>query len=213
RATRLLPLPTAPAGSGGYELIGISADATPTRFDPCRPLHYVVNPDRAPRGGVGLVRQAVARASAATGLRFTYDGRTDEPWTKTRRPVQRQRYGDRWVPVLIGWATDREDPELAGFVAGVGGGYSVSREGGTEHFVTGQVVLDLDAFRRLTRERDRATARGIVQHELGHVVGLDHVDDSSQLMYRETRDGVTDYADGDLRGLAIAGDGPCLPDD
>jgi predicted Zn-dependent protease len=49
-------------------------------------------------------------------------------------------------------------------------------------------------------------------HELGHLVGLDHVDDPGQLMYPVTALAVTDYAAGDLRGLHRLSTGPCAPD-
>ncbi len=49
-------------------------------------------------------------------------------------------------------------------------------------------------------------------HELGHLVGLDHVDDDSQLLHPETVPGVTDYAAGDLTGLSRLGQGPCVPE-
>ncbi len=49
-------------------------------------------------------------------------------------------------------------------------------------------------------------------HELAHLVGLDHVDDDSQLLHPETVRGVTDYAAGDLTGLSRLGQGPCVPE-
>jgi hypothetical protein len=49
-------------------------------------------------------------------------------------------------------------------------------------------------------------------HELGHLVGLDHVSDDSQLMSPTLSGDLTDYASGDLEGLAVLGQGQCLPD-
>lgn len=48
-------------------------------------------------------------------------------------------------------------------------------------------------------------------HELAHVVGLDHVDDPTQLMNPEGT-GVTEFAAGDLAGLAVLGGGQCVPE-
>ena len=54
-------------------------------------------------------------------------------------------------------------------------------------------------------------ARAVVMHELAHVVGLDHVDDPTQLMNPEGTD-VTEFAAGDLAGLARLGGGQCVPE-
>ena len=43
-------------------------------------------------------------------------------------------------------------------------------------------------------------------------MGLDHVDDGSQLLHPQTVPGVTDFADGDLTGLTRLGRGPCVPE-
>jgi hypothetical protein len=52
----------------------------------------------------------------------------------------------------------------------------------------------------------------LVLHELGHVAGLDHVQDAGQLMYPSISAGAPDgYAAGDLNGLAQLGAGSgCL---
>jgi hypothetical protein len=79
-------------------------------------------------------------------------------------------------------------------------------------YVTGQVLLDAPDFRRtLDRPDGKTVARGLVLHELGHLVGLNHVADRRQLMFSEaTPRG--QYGDGDLRGLEILGRGPCFVD-
>jgi hypothetical protein len=50
-----------------------------------------------------------------------------------------------------------------------------------------------------------------ISHELAHLVGEDHVDDPTQLMY-PVNNGQTGYAAGDLAGLAQLGQGPCAPE-
>ena len=45
----------------------------------------------------------------------------------------------------------------------------------------------------------------------GTLLGLDHVDDPTQLMHAENS-GLTGFAAGDLAGLALLGSGPCVPE-
>jgi Matrixin len=205
------PLP-APRRGGTHEFIALQDDgSTPVAYDPCRPVHYVVRPDNAPEGGARLLRDAVGRVAEVTGLRFVHDGVTGEEADEFREPFQPERYGDRWAPVLISWVSIDEDASLAGAVAGRAGSVPLSVPGSPTVFVTGTVELDAAEFARLlgsplgTRQ-----ARGIVLHELGHLVGLDHVDDPRQLMY-PTDAGVLDFAPGDRTGLAALGRGPCAP--
>ena len=97
-------------------------------------------------------------------------------------------------------------------VAGLAGSTPVSVSGGPSVFVTGAVDLDAAAFARILSGPDGIpVARAIVLHELGHLVGLDHVSDPGQLMYPEAS-GVADFAAGDLTGLARLGAGACVPE-
>lgn len=213
---RLSPVVTGPPGSGGYAFASPpTADGSPVTYDPCRPIHYVVRPDNAPANGTGLIRQAVEAVSAATGLVFHYDGPTNEA-PGQRKPYQPDRYGERWAPVLITWANPSEVPELAGSTTGTGGSQAITvtstATGSSETaYVTGAVVLDAPQLRQFSQQGGTAAVRAVIAHELGHVVGLAHVDDGSQLMYRESRPNLTRYQAGDLRGLARLGDGACHP--
>jgi hypothetical protein len=181
-------------------------------YDPCRPLHYVVRPDNAPHGGDQLIHRAVAEVSAATGLRFVNDGLTSEGPREQRKAYQADRYGNRWAPVLIAWSSPRESPRLEGDVAGYGGSGQVAAAGGPAVLVTGQVALDAPALAEIMQRPDGPLlVRAIIMHELGHVVGLDHVDDTKQLMNAETT-GIREFAGGDRAGLALLGSGACVPE-
>jgi Matrixin len=212
-APRGIPLDP-PAGGGPHGFVAFQADGvTPVAYDPCRPIHYVLRPEGAPAGGEDVVRSAIARMSEATGLEFIGDGTTDEASTRERPIYQPDRYGDRWAPVLIAWETEAQNPDLAGDTVGEAGSVAVSLGDGPRAFVTGTVSLDADRMPEILAMRDgEETARAIVLHELGHLVGLTHVDDRSQLMYPETRGQITDFAAGDLTGLAALGRGTCVPE-
>ncbi|MGR6966675.1 peptidase [Geodermatophilus sp. URMC 61] len=213
RSRRGVPLPP-PPGGGPHEFSLLQADGVaPVAYDPCRVVHYVVRPDGSPAGGEEMVHAAVARVSEVTGLVFVYDGATDEVPTPERAAFQPDRYGDRWAPVLVSWQTQAEAPRLAGDTVGEAGSLAVSLGEGTRVYVTGTVTLDAEQFPEILQRPDgAATASGVVLHELAHLVGLDHVDDESQLLHPETVPGVTDYAAGDLTGLARLGQGPCVPE-
>lgn len=201
--------PPAVTGSGPHAFLQHQPGSkVPVAWDPCRPIHYRVNVAGGPRDGVAMVAAAVDHVSAATGLRFVYDGRTDD------RPHWDSPFSPRLVggapPVLISWATADEVHELAGKVAGIGGAVARANTGEPLRYVSGGVTLDSDAFAMLEARSDgRAEERAIVLHELGHLVGLAHVHDRRELMDADNV-GVLDFAAGDRAGLARLGRGPCL---
>lgn len=184
---------------------------TPVAYDPCETIHYVVRQTGSPAGGQRLITSAVERVAKATGLRFVYDGPTSES------PVTRREFGivpeDGWPPVLIGWVTPEENPELAGDIAGSGGSSSRALDQSARIYVTGTVDLDAGRMRELvTTARGKRQAKAVILHELGHLVGLDHVNDKQQLMHPQSQPGVDDFSAGDLTGLAALGKGPCVPE-
>ena len=206
-----LGLPVDVPVTGTWDFLQYQDDGvTPVAYDPCRPVHYVVRPDGAPPGADRLVADAVAEVAAATGLRFVHDGPTDEAFSESRPLHQPDRYGDRWAPVLLTWATPAEAPGLAGTVAGLGGSDAVSA-GGPWVYVTGAVTVDAAWAAAAARSSDgRGDVRAVLVHELAHVVGLDHVDDPTQLMHPEN-DGQRELGSGDRAGLAELGRGACEP--
>lgn len=207
-----LGMPPPYTGIGEHAYMYTHPDGTPVAYDPCKPIHYVIRADGAPDGGVGAVHQAISEITSATGLQFVYDGTTDEVPTDDRDPTQ-GRYGERWAPVLIAWSTPEESPKLEGITVGIAGSQAIGTSEEDYRYITGEVLLDGPQMREIAEEEDGvATNQGIILHELGHLVGLDHVDDPSQLMYTETVEGLHTFGVGDLQGLAALGGGKCYPD-
>ncbi|HRK47813.1 MAG TPA: matrixin family metalloprotease, partial [Nocardioides sp.] len=79
---------------------------------------------------------------------------------------------------------------------------------GRVQYITGLVVLDTDAYDRMELLGDRGSEVLILAHELGHVLGLDHVEDSDELMNAEYV-GQTGFGPGDREGLERLHDLPC----
>jgi hypothetical protein len=199
-------------GAGESRFSFRQPDGSPVTFSPCRPIHYVVRPDHAPGNGNRMISDAVAEVSRATGLRFVADGTTTEQVVQDRRPYQPDRYGDRWAPVLIAWVTDEEDPDFGVDIAGTAGPQRVGRPDGSFTYVTGEVHLDPQTLDAMARSSGEPLARAVILHELGHLVGLAHVKDPTQLMFARARQGVVAFGAGDLQGLAALGSGRCAPD-
>jgi hypothetical protein len=129
----------------------------------------------------GAIIDALATASAATGIRF-------EPAGDHRGSVP-----SSGVDVVVGYR------DFPGGTLGEGGG---SYTAGFE-MVVGRAHVDVGLTPKVRR-----TA---LLHEIAHMLGLDHVSDTGQLMYPAIRIPPRQaYASGDLEGLRRAGTSvPC----
>lgn len=194
--------PLVAPGEGSYKFLATQrgTDDVPVGYDRCRTLHYVINFDGVPaRFADGrFIHDAVQRISQASGLRFVYDGTSDQ-----RRRTRSYRSG----PILFSFDLVGDDPELDGASA-IGGSATVMRHG-HEVYSTGEVTFERDYFAKLaswtTGERQ---ARAIALHEIGHVLGLDHVSDTGEIM-NAYGGHMLDLGPGDLTGLRILGSIPC----
>ena len=205
------PLGQAPrvTGNGTYQFLQHQPGDknSPVTYNPCEAIQVEINPEGVDDEDQArdIVLSAMKNVSRATGLRLEYAGPSDDrpQWRSRTEPVL-----GRSEPVLISFATSDEVTELEGQVAGVGGSASVQRHG-VRTYVTGQVTLDVDTFDDLVDQSGGLeVARAIAMHELGHLVGLAHVDDERELMDAQNH-GQVDFGPGDRRGLARLGSGPC----
>ena len=210
-------IPTLPPDFSFFE---VAADAcTPVRWNPCEPVHFIINPANAPPTGVADVREAFRRLAEVTGMTYVDDGMTDEGGTGGgrggRAAYQPDRYPGRWAPILVHWEGNTRGTET---IQIVGGGFP-TRSG--DVYVTGNLFLNPFV---VTNAQTRTTVAGgfgaddgagaigpegvtwgrIILHELAHITGLGHVRDPAQLMYPETSEHVTRparFESGDLAGL------------
>jgi hypothetical protein len=202
-----------PAGTGGYAFLKTHADGSPVTWDPCRPVHFVVRPNGEPEGGAALLRWALNQISTATGLQFVDDGPINEAPSTDRPSFDRQRYGDRWAPVLVAWSSPAEWPPLADGVLGRAGPFPFGIEGrDNERYVSGLAVFNGPELDLQLKTGNENKARAVLLHELGHLVGLGHVTDPYQVMFNTNVYPLPSYRSGDRRGLALLGAGQCFTD-
>lgn len=179
---------------GHYEFLAMDGD-NPVSWDHCHAIRYTINPKGAPEGWEDIVDQAVSDVEDASGFVFADRGTT----TKTQLIGTRYE-GNEWEPVLILWSDQYQDGSLGGGVIGRGGPAAILVNG-RQRYVLGKVSLD-------STVKDPVATRMVLEHELGHVLGLNHTDDSSQLMY-PTFHGQSGFGDGDRHGLQRLHDISC----
>lgn len=210
-APSLRSVDSAAVASAGWGPSYVDTKGRPARWNPCAPIHYVVQSRWAPSTGRADLAAALAQLSAASGLTFTDDGDTDEVPLRSRAAYQPDRYGKRWAPLLVGWVPDADtDLGLGKGVQGVTVAVALSgKEGGS--IVTGQVALDAD--HRLPGGFGPGETEGeVLLHELAHAVGLGHVMDPTQVMFPQTTNSESQYGAGDRAGLhALGRKAGCLP--
>lgn len=208
RLAPIVPVGGAPPADEYAFMATQPGSGEPVRFDPCRPIHYVIREHGMGPEAIAVVHDAAARVSAATGLVLVYDGLTDEAPDPNRPADAYGRYGGGYAPVLVAWSDPTEVPRLEDTIAGVGGPTSERGPDGWRTYVTGEVSLDGPQLAPELTPLKRWSVTAVVMHELGHVVGADHPADASQLMAAQHRN-QRDWQDGDRYALALLGQGRC----
>lgn len=199
------------AQAEGYAVWGRQADGSAVRWNPCEPIPWVLDARDAPDQAREVLSLAMARITAASGIEFTYLGATRERPSQERSLVVQTADGPRWAPVLVSWVPgDSIDLPLSDGERGVSVPVAV-RDDGPRVFVTGQVLFNADKTLLPMFEDRHASWGAVVLHELGHLVGLDHVADPAQLMAPTPGFGEVTFGDGDRAGLqAVGAEQGCL---
>ena len=212
-----------------YTFLHVAPDGcTPSRFNPCQPVHYIQNGAAAPSFVVENVREAFKRLSQATGITFVDDGLTDE--NARRAPYVPERYPGRWAPILIVW--EHFPPEQTSGQTQILGNTVPLRV--DEVTVSARLRFNVDAYNDESTKtpigdgfgppagsgtgsigRNNITWGRIVLHELAHVVGLGHTREEGSLMYPDAAQQTirpTGFSKSDLTGLRYLGrEAGCIP--
>jgi hypothetical protein len=175
------------------------------RWNPCEPIHYVVNPGLAPAGSIEDVHEAVRRVSSATGIPFEYDGLSDEVPGRGRGSYVPSLYGHRWAPVLIAWV----DPQRTDITFERNGHTAAAVAAPLSPLVDSDVLVSgWVAINQHDPNPPGFAHPGdqgpVLLHELGHIMGLGHVEAVGEIM-ESSGGAVTDFGPGDLEGLRLLG--------
>jgi hypothetical protein len=188
-----------------YEFLQ-AVDGQPVTYSSCSLIQVAVYPAGGPSNAEQLVREAVAKVEAATGLDIvvvgSYGGHAPN-WNFEAAPVT---YTD---PVSVSWQDGNAIAAMTEDTAGLGGSPVVTSVNGTQRRVAGTIALSRDYYAQLQQRGDHAEEVAVLLHEFGHVMGLGHVDSPHELMY-EDNVGQTEFGAGDLEGLRRLGQGPCV---
>lgn len=188
----------------------------PVRWNPCDTITYAVNAAGASSSVRGDLKVALRRVTRATGIEFRSVGATRETFIGA---YQRMRYDGviRKAALILIWVDHEDyeailrrlnDPRPSIAFAKTMAGLFAHRD----QYFGGIIVMDADA----TAGRGfgyRYAHGSVLLHELGHIMGLDHVRDPNQLMYsgRHPNFSVRVFGPGDLEGLRRLGeDAGCL---
>jgi len=212
-----------------FSFFSAATASTPKAYwNPCQVIRYGIDTTQATAAGMTGSREvkrwksAVNEASRAMGVTFQYVGRVHARVAKNK-PARLPgvdiviTYGNASRSGAAGYGA-----ALAGTTAGVAG-VNWTEAGQRDQITSGYVVIDArDAAAhtstwqqpfdpRPATQRNPDPLRALYMHEFGHALGLEHVEDSSQIMYPRVSSTRPDiYGSGDRAGLQALGSQACF---
>ena len=192
----------------GFRFFARLAGGRPTRWNPCDPIRYQIDLGPMPRDAAADIHEAFVRMARGTGIEFSFEGFVEvdifDRLGQHDFVAPGPGGGIVWAPILVAWRSQQTLLDFGADRDVIGLGLPIASRLDRGQFVSGVVVLNADAG------LDPGFAPGfdrgpLILHELAHVIGLGHVSDRSQLMYRRSVGWVTGFGDGDRIGLERLG--------
>jgi len=178
--------PPSEVTTGAFKLAMVGADGSIARWDPCTSIDVYVNFTGAQPGAPEALARALAEATLASGLQFV-----------VRETDSRARTHGLQTLTLL-WLDEIEMPSFRDGTVGLGGGaYS------SEQILEAWVYVDRDDP-LVVPGTGNSMLLDVLLHELGHALGLAHVDDDTQVMFPYVYEHGA-YQSGDLDGLWLLG--------
>lgn len=185
--------PHEPVDGGEYRFHQTDSSGNPIGWNPCKPIPYWIGSQNLPGGGTNLISWVLAEVTAISGQQFDFQGYThavpadDDPF-----PVDGAWIGwttatstDSWV----GHELDGPDPAIG----------LASRTYGSGRWTNRGWAMLLSDY----NPQPDAAAGGVLRHEVGHMLGLDHTTSPDEVM---TPGGPSQHwGPGDRRGLWLLG--------
>ncbi len=180
-------------------------------WKPCEAITYAVNTERATQAQIDAMNRSIRDAEDASGFDFVYVG--EVTGSLNTNGVDPRVPGGPNAMAVIGFSDPYETPILDGGTIGIGGigpnilGSPITLAPGAS---TAWIVQGGFALIDVSDIIDPAEIESAFTHEIGHMLGLDHVNAIGELMRPIiSNPPQTDYGPGDANGLYSIGEPQC----
>ncbi|MEL6893307.1 MAG: hypothetical protein AAFP84_17070 [Actinomycetota bacterium] len=179
---------------------GIPVRPVRVAWDACQPIRYALNVDLATDEQIEVLIASIEEVEEWTGIDFQFAGVTSGGLNVADEVVNPEaaspplpfQYlppdddGSGPVDVVIGYSDPSRTIELSGGVVGVGGSLRTAFDGtGRADAARGFALIDLDELAVGSPAAQLASLQSTTTHELGHMVGLGHVDEGLSVVDRQ----------------------------